>query len=179
MNVRLIAGEFGGRTIKTPGGGRTHPMGERIRSSLFNILQDISGLEVCDAFAGSGSVGLEAVSRGAAFVTFLENDRRAQRTIDRNIATLGVEDRTHLIKTSVFSWHHSSPDTMFDLILCDPPYWNMQMPTVALLISHLKPNGLMVLSHQGRELAPTVNGVVVVDKRSYGDAALAFYRFDK
>ena len=176
MNVRLIAGQYGGRIIKTPGGGRTHPMSERIRSSLFNILQDISGLEVCDAFAGSGSVGLEALSRGASSVVFLENDRRAQRTIVKNIATLGVEEHTKVIKTSVFSWHHSSPETKFDLILCDPPYWDMQMATVSLLVGHLKPNGLMVLSHPGRESAPTVNGVVVVDKRSYGDAALAFYR---
>lgn len=179
MSVRLIAGQYGGRIIKTPGGKRTHPMGERIRGSLFNILQDISDLEVCDAFAGSGSVGLEALSRGAAFVTFLESDRRAQRTIDKNIALLGAESQTKMIKTSVFSWHYSSPDTMFDLILCDPPYWDMQMPTVSKLVSHLKPNGLMVLSHPGRESAPTVNGVVVVDKRSYGDAALAFYRLKR
>lgn len=176
MSVRLIAGKYGGRIIKTPGGKKTHPMGERIRGSLFNILHDIEGYEVCDAFAGSGSVGLEAISRGAQSVVFLESDRRAQRAIDKNIALLGAEEQCRLIKTSVFNWHSNNPEELFDLIICDPPYWDLQMATVSKLVDHLKSNGLMVLSHPGRELAPTVNGVVVVDKRSYGDAALAFYR---
>lgn len=177
MNVRLIAGRFGGRLLSAPDTKRTHPMGERMRGALFNIISEyIDGAKVCDAFAGTGACGLEALSRGASHVTFIEKDRVASKVLAENITRLGVEEATKLIRTSVFSWHQTSEGEMFDLIIVDPPYHDMQLSTVSLLTNHLKPNGLMVLSHQGRESAPTVNGVVVVDKRSYGDAALAFYR---
>ncbi len=176
MRVRLIAGEFGGRFIDCPDTSRTHPMGERIRSSLFNILGDVSGMQVLDAFAGSGAVGLEALSRGAAMVTFVEKDRIAQKVIGQNIELLGVADRSKLIKASVSSWSETADSQLYDLIVADPPYHDLQLSTVAKLVRYLKPQGLMVLSQPGRESVPTVNGVVVVDNRSYGDAALAFYR---
>jgi len=176
MNVRLVSGTFGGRSIACPPGDRTHPMGERIRGSLFNILGDISGYTVLDAFAGSGAIGLEALSRGAAFVTFIERDKVAQNIIGENITTIGVEGRSKLLRTSVAGWDETSKHEQFDLIFADPPYHDLQLSTVARLVKYLKQNGLMVLSYSGRESVPTVNGVVVVDNRSYGDAALAFYR---
>jgi 16S rRNA (guanine966-N2)-methyltransferase len=152
-------------------------MGERIRGALFNIVREhVEGATVCDAFAGTGAIGLVALSRGANHVTFIEKDKVAGKVLAENITRLGVEETTKLIRTSVSAWHSTSPDSQFDLIFADPPYNDLQLSTVSLLVTHLKPNGLMVLSHQGRESAPTVNGVVVVDKRSYGDAALAFYR---
>ncbi len=176
--LRLIAGKFGGRSVGSPDNSRTHPMGERIRGSLFNILGDITGFEVLDAFAGTGALGFEALSRGATYVTFIERDRVAQKVIAENIAELGVFKQTKLIRSSVAGWDDTSVDQQFDLILADPPYHDLQLSTVSRLEKYLKPNGLMVLSYPGRESAPTVNGVVVVDKRSYGDAALAFYRLE-
>ena len=176
MRLRVISGTFGGRVLDSPGSFTTHPMGERMRGALFNILGDISGFTVLDAFAGSGAVGLEAISRGAAHVTFVEKDRLAQTVINKNIVALGVRQRTKLVKAPVASWSKTSPAEQFDVIVCDPPYNSLQFSTVKSLVKHLKPNGLMVLSHPGREPAPTVNGVVVVDKRLYGDAALAIYR---
>ena len=178
MGLRIISGVFGGRKIETSGSFKTHPMGDRVRSSLFNILGDISGLTVLDAFAGNGSLGLEAMSRGADSVVFIERDRTAQRTISHNITSLDVGDRAKLIKTSVGAWSATSSDEKFDIIFADPPYNDLQLSTVFQLKNHLNPKGLMILSYPGRESAPTVNGVVVVDNRSYGDAALAFYRLD-
>jgi 16S rRNA (guanine966-N2)-methyltransferase len=151
-------------------------MGERIRGSLFNILGDVSGMTVLDAFAGSGAVGLEALSRGAAHVTFIERDRIAQRVLAENIKLLGAQHQTSLIRTSVASWSQTATAQRFDLIIADPPYHDLQLSTVGRLVAYMQPNGLMILSHSGRESVSTVNGVVVVDKRSYGDAALAFYR---
>lgn len=151
-------------------------MGERIRGSLFNMLGDLSGLAVLDAFAGSGALGLEALSRGAASATFVERDKVAQNIISENITTLGVEEVSKLIRTSVAAWGDTTKHEQFDIIFADPPYHALQLSTVARLTKYLKPNGLMVLSYPGRESVPTVNGVVVVDNRSYGDAALAFYR---
>lgn len=176
MNVRLIAGRFGGRVIEGSGTNRTHPMGERIRGSLFNIIgNEIEGATVLDAFAGSGSLGLEALSRGAKQATFVERDRVAQNVITNNIKTLGVTDETKLIKAPVASWLETTEE-QFDIIFADPPYHDLQLSTVGRLQKLLKPNGLMVLSYTGRGEVPTELGVVVVDNRSYGDAVLSFFR---
>jgi 16S rRNA (guanine966-N2)-methyltransferase len=178
MKIRLIAGAYGGRFLDAPDTSRTHPMGERIRNSLFNILGDLSGTTVLDAFAGTGSLGFEALSRGAVSVAFIERDRIAQKVIMKNAETLGVQRQISLIKTSVANWIETSEGETFDLIFADPPYHDLQLSTVSRLAKYLKPKGLMILSLPGRESAPTVNGVVVVDNRSYGDAALAFYRLE-
>jgi len=176
MNLRLIAGKFGGRIIEGSGTKRTHPMGERIRGSLFNIVgSEIEDAEVLDAFAGSGSLGLEALSRGAAHATFIERDRVAQTIIANNVKALGVENATKLIKAPVASWLDTT-EKQFDIIFADPPYHDLQLSTVGKLTKVLKPNGLMVLSYTGKGEVPTELGVVVVDNRSYGDAVLAFYR---
>jgi 16S rRNA (guanine966-N2)-methyltransferase len=153
-------------------------MSDRVRGALFNMLGDISGLSVLDAYAGSGALGLEALSRGAASVQFVEIDGKASQTIERNIKDLGVGDRAKSTKANVEFWSKRNPDTKFDLVLLDPPYDSVDLSTISLLSGHIKNNGLMVLSHPDRGSAPTVNGVVVVDNRSYGDAALAFYHLD-
>ena len=176
MNIRLIAGAYGKRILEGSSTNRTHPMGERIRGSLFNIIgSELEGASVLDAFAGSGALGLEALSRGAAHATFIERDRAAQNVISNNIATLGLESVTKLVKGSVAGWQDTTPE-LFDIIFADPPYDDLQLSTAMKLTKLLKPNGLMVLSYTGRGEVPTELGVVVVDNRSYGDAVLAFYR---
>jgi 16S rRNA (guanine966-N2)-methyltransferase len=176
MRLRVIAGELGSRLFSAPDGFTTHPMGDRVRGALFNSLGDIVGKTVLDPFSGSGALSFEAVSRGAARSVALERDRRAQQVIASNIKSLGLTGKVRLIKANCNVWSDRNLDEKFDLILCDPPYNNLQLSTVSKLIRHLKTNGLMVLSYPGRESAPTVNGVVVVDNFSYGDAALAYYR---
>jgi len=177
MRLRVIAGELGGRFFESPETTSTHPMGERIRGALFNMLgDDVIGKTVCEPFAGSGALSFEALSRGAASALLLEKEKRAQLCIERNITALGLSHKARLVKANCRMWSEKNLGEQFDLLLVDPPYHDMQLSTVSLLISHLKPNGLMVLSYQGRGPAPTVNGVVVVNTRLYGDAALAFYR---
>jgi 16S rRNA (guanine966-N2)-methyltransferase len=176
MRLRVIAGSLGGRFFESPETSTTHPMGERIRGALFNMLGDITGHTVLEPFAGSGALSFEALSRGAKSALLLEREKRAQGAISRNIEVLGLTHRAQLVKANCRMWSEHNPEQQFDLVLVDPPYHDMQLSTVSLLIRHLKPNGLMVLSYQGRGSAPTVKGVVVVDTRLYGDAALAFYR---
>jgi len=177
MRLRVIAGKLGGRFFESPETSSTHPMGERIRGALFNMLgDDVVGAAVFEPFAGSGALSFEALSRGAKSALLLEKEKRAQLTIERNIKTLGLSQKARLVKANCRMWSENNPGEQFDLLLVDPPYHDMQLSTVSLLIRHLKPNGLMVLSYQGRDPAPTVNGVVVVNTRLYGDAALAFYR---
>lgn len=176
MNVRIIAGQYGGRIIGGSNSELTHPMGERIRNAMFNkIGTELEGAEVLDAFAGSGALGLEALSRGATRVTFVERNQAAQKVIEQNITILGVTSASKLIKAAVATWQKKTA-MHFDIIFADPPYDDLQLSTVSDLFTMLKPNGLMVLSYPGRSEAPTATGVVVVDNRSYGTAALTFYR---
>lgn len=178
MKVRIVAGKFGGRIIDGSGTSRTHPTGERIKNALFNsISQHLEGAVVLDAFAGSGALGLEAISRGAKTAVLVEKDRVAQRIISKNIELLGVENEVKLVASPVASWLAEQPnEPTYDIIFADPPYHDPQLSTALKLIGLLKPNGLMILSYPGRGEVPTELGVVVVDNRSYGDAALAYYR---
>ncbi|MFZ2544607.1 MAG: 16S rRNA (guanine(966)-N(2))-methyltransferase RsmD [Candidatus Saccharimonadales bacterium] len=177
MNVRIISGTYGGRIIGASDGHKTHPMGERIRNALFNSLHDaVKGATVLDAFAGTGAIGIEAISRGAESAVFIERDRIAQKVIDENIKLLGIDDRAKIVKAPVASWIDTYDGDFFDIIFADPPYHDVQFSTVTKLMGLLKPSALMVLSHPGRDECPTKTGVVVVDNRSYGDATLTLFR---
>ena len=149
--LRIIAGEFGGRFISADVGRGTHPMGDRVRSGMFASLASrgaLSGARVLDAFAGTGAVGLEALSRGASSVVFIESDKVAAKVIQQNIDTLGVGDRAKVINTTVANWLQTRDLTdEFDLILADPPYNRPQFSTVFRLAEALKSKGLMVLSY--------------------------------
>ena len=180
MALRIISGVFGSRKIDTPDTSRTHPMGDRIRGALFNkIAAELPGATVLDAFAGSGALGIESISRGAEKAVFIERDRTAQKVITKNIENFSIEDQTTLIRSSITTWLDSAEPQQFDIIFCDPPYNDTQFSTVLKLMDLLKPGALMVLSQPGRSESPTKPGVVVVDNRSYGDAALTFYRRDE
>lgn len=121
--MRIIAGEWRGRSIEAPAGRSTRPTGDRVRETLFSILASRLGsfeeLRVADLFAGSGALGLEALSRGAASATFVESDPRAAESISRNSARLGAGDRVRIIEGSALSLPRAEP---FDLIFADPPY---------------------------------------------------------
>jgi len=177
LNLRIISGKFGGRSIQAPSGRLTHPMSSRVRGSLFNIINEqLVGAEVLDVFAGTGSLGLESLSRGAKKATFIERDRLASKILIENIKSLNVVASTTVVQIGARTWIDKNLDKSYDIIFADPPYNDLQLSTVSSLASLLKPNGLMVLSYPGRGELPTVQGVVVVDNRSYGTAALTFYR---
>lgn len=177
MHVRIISGEFGGRLIDAPSGRRMHPMSERIRNALFNSIgNEIQDADVLDAFAGTGALGFEALSRGSRHVTFVERDRLMQKIITGNIERLGLTHRSRLIRTTASNWIGTEKPGLFDIIFADPPYDNLQLSTLLKLFDLLKPNALMILSHPGKGEVPTRSGVVVVDNRKYGNAYLTLYR---
>ena len=177
MRLRLIAGELGGRFIATPGKQSTHPMSERARSAIFSILGgDLDGLSVLDAFAGSGALGLEALSRGASGAVFIEQDRVASRIIKENCQVLGVEQKSIVINTTVNNWINAHGTDEFDLIFVDPPYYRPQLSTILKLFGLLKVGGTMILSHSGSGGTLNKTGSVVVDNRSYANACITFYR---
>lgn len=177
MIVRIIAGTLGGRKIDAPDRSTTHAMSERARNALFNSIGDeIEGARVLDAFAGSGSIGIEAVSRGANQAVFVERDRVACKIIAKNLVGLDINDRSQLICTTVNNWLDTASPELFDIIFADPPYTDTQFSTVMKLFGLLKPGALMVLSHPGKGEVPIQDGIVVVDNRSYGNLHLTFFR---
>lgn len=173
----ITSGKFGGRVLKTPKGTVTHPMSGRVRGSLFNMIGDqLDGAEVLDAFAGTGSLGLESLSHGARHASFIERDRHALAALKENIDTLGVKTTTEVFNMSVNNFIENQISKGYDFIFVDPPYDDFQLSTVLKILGLLKPNGLMILSYPGRGEVPITNEFVVVDNRSYGNAGLAFYR---
>src|ERR1019366_3014872 len=107
--MRIIAGKFGGRVIESPKARRTHPMSEKARGGLFNMLGELDGLSVLDAFAGSGALSLEAVSRGAKHVTAIDIDKKAQVAIKKNIQTLDADGFVKPILAGAGSWSDNNP----------------------------------------------------------------------
>ncbi len=166
-NLRIISGIYGGQTIEAPKTNATHPMGERERGAIFNSLRDkIPNRRILDAFAGSGAIGLEAVSLGASRVDFLEKHPKAIRTIKKNIAKLKCEDRAQLLR---------EPDGDYSIIFADPPYDNPQYDVVASLITHLVPGGYFVLSHPESPAPPVFNYLDQVSDKKYAAARIKIY----
>jgi 16S rRNA (guanine966-N2)-methyltransferase len=123
--VRIIAGQFRGRPLQAPPGSVTRPTGDRVREALFSMLASRLGsfedVRVADLYAGSGALGFEALSRGAAEAVFVESDPKAQAAIKANAAKMGVADKVRVLGGSALALPRSEP---FDLVLADPPYAN-------------------------------------------------------
>lgn len=148
-----------------------------MRGALFNMLGDLSELCILDAFAGSGALAFEAISRGAKSVIAIDNDKSAQQAIERNITQLGLNNKIKLIKASAGSWLSTSKGQTFDIVLCDPPYSDLQHSLVARLAETVAPNGgLLVLSWPGSQELPDIIGLSLIESRNYGDGSLGFYR---
>lgn len=174
--MRIIAGYLGGRHFNSPRGHRTHPMSDKVRGALFNVLGDINGLSVLDPFAGSGALSFEAVSRGAQSALAIELDKGAQQAIRANIEELKLQDKVRLISANSLSWSARNQEQIFDLVLCDPPYDNANVPAITTLSKHVKPDGLLTLSWPGQAAPGQLPGFELVKAGNYGDAQLVFYR---
>jgi 16S rRNA (guanine966-N2)-methyltransferase len=176
--MRIIAGQLGGRKIQLPHGHRTHPMSEKVRGAVFNALGDISGLSILDAFAGTGALSFEAISRGAKRVTALDLDKKAVEAMRTSAKDLGIEGATRIIKINARAWSDKNRHERFDILLLDPPYDDLQITVLfdKLIDRHLKKSGLAVLSYPGYDQAPRFADTEILVNKKYGDAQLVFYR---
>lgn len=176
MNIRVIGGVYGGRVLDAPDGRTTHPMGERIRNAVFNSLGgELTDATVLDAFAGTGAVGIEALSRGAVSAVFVEKDRIAQKCIANNLESLKIM-KGQLVKTTVSNWLDTYEGGLFDIIFADPPYYDTQLNTVSRLTGLLRAGGLLVLSWPEAQEAPRLPDVDAVFDRVYAGARIAMYK---
>lgn len=180
--MRIIAGTFRGRALAGPKWPGLRPTSDKLRETLFNILgPSIAGARVLDAFAGTGALGLEALSRGAAFVAFVERDPRAQALIAENLRRCGVSEGYVMMRAAsgLRRRFHAAP--AFELILIDPPYDERDVGAAVGQVSQwLSPGGLLVLEHARRRPAPPSIAVLACVRRVVsGDSALAFYRWSR
>jgi len=177
--MRVIAGSLKGRRLKTPTWEGLRPTSDKLRETLFNILAPrIAGARVLDGYAGTGATGIEALSRGAAFVAFVERDRRAQALIAENLALCGVEDGYAIIRAGMARAMDQlrAAGLTFDIALLDPPYDQSADAELAAVAELLAPGGIAVVEHTRRQPAAERAGRLVRsrDVRS-GDSALTFY----
>lgn len=173
--MRIVAGSLGGRTFEAPRGHRTHPMSDKVRGALFNMLGDIEGLTIADLYAGSGAISFEAMSRGAKKVTAIEADKTAYTAITRNIETLEVDGRVIPHKIYVHSWLNRT-NKQFDIVIADPPYDDLQYKTLDKLHSVVKPGGILVYSLPPAARLILPDTCQKISEKSYGDATLIFFR---
>lgn len=174
--MRIIAGWLGGRTFQSPHGHRTHPMSDKVRGAIFGALGDIKGLTALDAFAGSGAIAFEAISRGAKNAVAIEVDKGAHATIVANIKSLDIEERVKATRAFFNAWSTRNQRQTFDLVFADPPYDDIPYRDLKFLPRHLNDGGTLVLSWPGHMEQLKFEGLEVVKSKSYGDAQLIFYQ---
>ena len=145
MKLRVSAGKLGGLKFDAPRGNKTHPMSEKIRMALFNMLGDIKGLTVLDAYSGSGALAFESISRGAKHVYAVEKDNAAYITIKENKESLHIGDELKVSIANISSWLKTN-DLKYDIIFCDPPYNDVKVRHLQRIQSYVKDGGLLVVS---------------------------------
>lgn len=188
--MRIIAGEFKGRSLIAPGSDATRPITDRAKQSLFDVLSPyLDDALVYDCFCGTGSLGLESLSRGAKFATFFEIDRTAIARLNQNIVALGVQARSRVVSGDLFKWFNlanTRPDSAnasgADIVFLDPPYRFLNRHPDELLQlclhlahSHLKPDAIVVFRHDGKDILPLPN-LQQFDVREYGEMTIELLR---
>jgi 16S rRNA (guanine966-N2)-methyltransferase len=176
--VRIIAGEHRGARIFAPPGSETRPTSDRAREAAFNLIGPVDDAEVLDLFAGSGAMGLEALSRGAARVVFVETDRDACRTIDRNLDKLRLTGVTVLQRDAIqVLAEEGGRNRRYDLVLVDPPYEmfsSLQNGLSRHLPAVLAPAGIVVVETEARH-EPELPGLSLRTSRRYGAARITIF----
>ena len=185
--IRIIGGTARGRRLKTPTGEATRPTSDRVREALFSALEaglgSLTGLRVLDLYAGSGAIGLEAMSRGAGVVTAVESNRRTARLVEDNAATLGFRKVEVLVQPVARALAHP-PRAPYDVVFLDPPYpvGNDEVErALALLVAHewLAAGCVLVVERSARSVEPTWPAGLVRDReRTYGETVLWYVRAD-
>ncbi len=184
--MRIIGGELRGATIRTPKGRDTRPTTDRVREALFNVLMHadfappLAGARVLDLFAGSGALGLEALSRGAAFALFVDTDAKARAAVRDNLVKLGLQGRAKIWRRDATKMGRCAPMPPFDLAFLDPPYGKGLAERVLASLHEggwLKPGALAVVEESARGGLAGLPPFTPLDVRTYGDTALHFLRY--
>lgn len=179
--LRLIAGKYGGHSLHYPRGVRIRPSSERLRESLFaSLMPHLEGARFADLFAGTGTVGLEALSRGASFAVFVENNYRCVEAIEANVAKVGVERQALVVGGRVEAeWPRvARQHGPFDLVFLDPPYayrnWDLLLDLLLRQRVGTRPKSLVILQHARRQ--PPEAPIPAWHRKLFGETQLTWYR---
>lgn len=181
--MRIIAGSAKKRLLKVPSGWTGRPTADRVKESLFNILGDsIIDCRFLDLFAGTGNIGIEALSRGAANAVFVEQDRRASGAVLQNLKLTGFADKAIVLMKDVYRAlaELENRGEKFDVVFLDPPYGKgYEVPVIGSLSEArlVSANGLIIAESSKREAMPSdVQGFLLFRQERYGDTILSFYK---
>lgn len=184
MGLRIISGDLKGKKLFSPKGVKIRPTADRLRESIFNILSSrVVDSVVLDLFAGTGALGIEALSRGASFALFIDNDKEALSIIKKNIEICGLRDRIKIsglnIERSFIDFRHEFPDV--NLVFMDPPYnRNLIRPALMNLSGSriLEKDALLVIEHDLLETIPEdIPDYKIEDQRKYGKTLVSFVKY--
>ena len=176
--MRIVGGTLGGRVLKAPPGQSTRPTSEKVRQAIFNILPDVEGAHILDLFAGSGGLGIEALSRGAVHATFVDFDKGALKALRTNLAELALEGRATVIASDAIAAARRAPPTPWRFVFVDPPYASdlAVRSVLALPGPSLTADAQIVIEHDRRHAPPdTLGSMLRTDQRRYGDTHVSFY----
>lgn len=180
--MRVVAGALRGRPLRAPRGSRTRPTADRVRQALFSVLGDIQGARVADLYAGSGALGIEALSRGAEHAVFVESSRAALDAIRHNLHSLGIEQQGTVLPLRVERASRALDEHgPYDLVLCDPPWPELERALAALGRTldpgQLCPGARVVIEHPAQRpvTIPASLGLERFDERRWGDSAASLF----
>jgi len=180
--MRVIAGRFGGRRLVAPRGVDTRPTSDRVREALFMALEPLQGLRVVDLFAGSGAMGIEALSRGAARADFVDSDPRALASLRDNLEALGLAEESRVWRLVLPRGlaRLAAPLAAADLVVLDPPYGGARAAGMVEALggaAGLKPGARVVAEHSSRDALPERAGRLAREReRRYGQTVVTTYR---
>lgn len=180
--MRIVGGRLRGRLLSGPGSDAIRPTSDRLRESIFNILahaygEPADGARVLDLFAGTGALGLEALSRGAAFALFVDTSAGAARLIDRNVEALGVRGESRILRQDATKLPPAGRERPVSLVFCDPPYGKgLAVPALAAAArgGWLEPQALLVMEEQAGASQELPGGARLLDRRSWGGTEVTF-----
>lgn len=177
--MRVTGGTGRGRRLQMPRGEGVRPTSDKVKQALFNILQDrIEDAAFLDLFAGTGGIGIEALSRGADRVVFVDSSRRSLDAIKKNIEQSGFSSRSQVIAADATSFLKKSSES-FDIIFLDPPYAEEQQPLLERISASkaVTENSIVIAEHFKKQPSPERAGALVLQREArYGDTVLAFYK---
>ncbi len=185
--MRVVGGQFRGRALATPQDARVRPTSDRVREAVFNILAhgipdfSLQGAKVMDLFAGTGALGIEAVSRGASYCLFVEQDAEARGLIRRNVEAFGLSGVTRIFRRDATDLGPANSRDAFDLVFADPPYGRglgEQGVASAATGGWLSSNAVIVLEEAEQSAITLPEGIREFDRRIWGDTQVVFARFE-
>lgn len=180
--MRIVGGSLGGRVLRAPLGARTRPTSDKVREAIFAILSShdvaIAGARVLDLFAGSGALGIEALSRGAIHATFVDSGKAPLAAIRGNLAALELAERASVVGADALNFVARPSELPWQLVFIDPPYASelAVRAVTALAPTNLAPDATVVIEHDRRHIPPDVLGSLHrADDRRYGDTLVSFF----